>query len=89
MMIRELTESELPALLELYKHLHATDDPLPSQGEAGRVWAAIQTQPNLKYFGVFEDDLLVSGRTLSIIPNLTRCCRPYGVIEGDLSRSTN
>ena len=80
-MIRELTTSELPALLELYKHLHATDDPLPSQDEVDRVWTTIQQDPNLKYFGVFEEDVLVSSCTLNIIPNLTRSCRPYGVIE--------
>ena len=80
-MIRELKEPELPALLELYKHLHATDDPLPSQGEVERIWEAIQENPHLKYFGVFVDNVLVASCALSVIPNLTRCCRPYGVIE--------
>ena len=81
MMIRELRTSELPALLELYKHLHAIDDPLPSQDEVDRVWTSIQQNPNLKCFGVFADDVLVSSCALSIVPNLTRGCRPYGVVE--------
>ena len=86
-MIRELRESELSALLELYEHLHDTDDPLPSRDEIEGVWKAIQQDPNLKYFGVFVADTLVSSCSLSIIPNLTRCCRLYGVIENVVTHS--
>jgi ribosomal protein S18 acetylase RimI-like enzyme len=80
-MIRELNSPELSALLELYTHLHAADDPLPSGGEVEELWKMIQQNPNLKYFGVFVNGVLVSSCTLSIVPNLTRGCRPYGVIE--------
>ena len=80
-MIRELARSELSALLRLYQHLHRADDPLPDQGEIDDIWDAIQRNPNLKYFGLFVNDILVSSCTLSVIPNLTRGCRPYGVIE--------
>ena len=79
MTIRELKHSELPAVLELYKHLHAEDDPVPREVE--EIWETIQQNQNLKYFGVFVDDALISSCTLSIIPNLTRGCRPYGLIE--------
>jgi len=41
----------------------------------------IQSDSKLIYFGVFIDNMLVSSCTLSIIPNLTRGCRPYGVME--------
>jgi len=80
-MIRKLQEAELPELLELYGHLHATDDPLPAQDVVDGVWRSILDNPDLLYFGVFVDDALVSTCTLSIIPNLTRGCQPYGVIE--------
>ena len=86
-MIRELRNSELPALLELYKHLHSADDPLPSEREVEETWQTIQENPNLKYFGVFVGDTLVSSCTLNIIPNLTRGCRPYGVIENVVTHS--
>jgi len=81
MMIRELIQSDLPALLALYAYLHATDDPLPSQDEVRAVWDTIQQNPNLKYLGGFDNDTLVSSCALNVIPNLTRGCRPYGVIE--------
>ena len=81
MMIREMQESELPDLLGLYGHLHTSDDPLPAQDVVDGVWRQIQERPDLVYFGAFVDGALVSTCTLSIIPNLTRGCRPYGVIE--------
>jgi GNAT superfamily N-acetyltransferase len=80
-MIRELNTSELSALLELYTHLHASDAPLPSQDVLDQTWDTIQKDPSQKCFGAFVDDTLVSSCTLSVIPNLTRDCRPYGVIE--------
>ncbi len=79
--IREIKESELNKLLELYSHLHASDAPLPETKVVNTVWHEIQTNPNLKYFGTYVEDRLVSSCTISIIPNLTRGCRPYGLIE--------
>lgn len=81
MKIRELNKSELTALLELYKHLHTEDAPLPLQDEIEEIWKGIQLNPNIKYFGVFSDEVLVSSCTLCIVPNLTRGCRPYAIIE--------
>lgn len=80
-MIREIQKSELPNLLSLYQHLHEADDPLPEQALIDEIWHQIQANPDLLYFGVFEDGQLVSTCTLSVIPNLTRACCPYGVIE--------
>ena len=80
-MIRELKESDLSVLLDLYRHLHPSDDPLPNQDIVDRLWATILQNPNLRYIGAFVDDTLVSSCTLSVTPNLSRGCRPYGVIE--------
>lgn len=79
--VRELTTAELDALLSLYEHLHASDAPLPPRGELNDLWHAIRCDPNLKYFGAFIDGRLIASCALAIIPNLTRGCRPYAVIE--------
>lgn len=81
MEIREIEQTELDDLLELYKHLHQFDDPLPGRDTVEGIWKEIQSDSKLIYFGVFIDNELVSSCTLSVIPNLTRGCRPYGVME--------
>jgi GNAT superfamily N-acetyltransferase len=80
-MIREIQNTELNELLRLYEDLRESDDPLPPYDVIKRIWRKIQQNPDLKYFGAFIDDTLCSTCNLSVIPNLTRGCRPYGVIE--------
>jgi len=78
---RELHASELDDLLVLYEHLHDADIPLPDRSRVAATWREIQENSRLKYFGVYIDGRLVSSCALSIIPNLTRGCRPYGLVE--------
>jgi GNAT superfamily N-acetyltransferase len=79
--IREIQSHELPLLLGLYAHLHEGDDSPASAAVAEAVWAEALANPRIKYFGGFASGSLVSSCTLTVIPNLTRACRPYGVIE--------
>jgi GNAT superfamily N-acetyltransferase len=79
--IRELQSHDLQSLLDLYAHLHEHDEPPPSPEIAEAVWSEALANPRIKYFGGFASALLVSSCTLTVIPNLTRACRPYGVIE--------
>ncbi len=81
MEIRELKPSELSQLLQLYEHLHEGDDPLPSEEVLKKVWEQIRKDENHKIFGVFTNGDLVSSCVLCVIPNLTRGCLPYGLIE--------
>ena len=81
MNIRELESHDLQSLLVLYAHLHEHDDPPPSAATAEAVWSEALANPRIKYFGGFASGSLVSSCTLTVIPNLTRACRPYGVIE--------
>ena len=81
MEIREIKEDEMDKLLNLYSHLHPSDDPLPGIDAVNAVWHEIQTDPNIRYFGLFIDGELLSCCTICIIPNLTRGCRPFGIIE--------
>jgi len=81
MRIRHLEPGDLDELLALYEHLHDSDVPLPERAVVERVWRELAANPSYRYYGVFVGASLVSSCTLTIIPNLTRGCRPYGVIE--------
>lgn len=87
MNIRQIQAHELSLLLSLYAHLHECDDPPPSAAVAEAVWSEALANPRIKYFGGFASDSLVSSCTLTVIPNLTRACRPYGVIENVVTHS--
>ena len=80
-MIREIRADEIDDLLALYAHLHAADHPVPVREVVDQTWQKIQTDPNLNYFGAYVEGRLVSSCTLTVIPNLTWACRPYGIIE--------
>ena len=62
--------------------MHDEDDPLPGRHILEIMWKEIQEKSNFIYSGVFVDDRVASC-TLSVIPNLTRGYRPYGLI-GDV-----
>lgn len=79
--VREIKASELKDLLRLYEHLHANDDPLPDLDTVEAIWQELRVSPYHKCFGVYIEGRLVSSCTLTLTPNLTRACRPYGVIE--------
>ena len=81
MEIREIEPRELDALLTLYRHLNPDDVPLPSRPEVEATWRAALAQPGCRYFGGYDDGTLITTCTLMIIPNLTRGCRSYGLIE--------
>ena len=81
----EIKESELENLLGLYEQLHESDLPRPEPStepsKIQRIWANIQDSKEHLYFGAYVDGSLVSTCPLCLIPNLTRGCWPYGVIE--------
>lgn len=78
--IRLITRDELPQLLELYHHLHPVDAPLPT-GDVVQVWDTILCDPRLYYIVADIGSQLVATCNLTIVPNLTRGARPYGIIE--------
>ena len=81
MSIRQIRSDELDKLLVLYGHLHTADAPLPDRSVVNSVWSEILGSPRYAYFGYFLDDDLISSCTITIVPNLTRECKSYGVIE--------
>ena len=81
MHVRALVSDELQAVLRLYEGLHTKDEPLPPMVVVQRVWQEAIANPRCRYFGGFEHGELVSTCTIMVIPNLTRGCRPYALIE--------
>jgi len=86
MAVRELGESDLDALLALYGDLHSKDDPLPPRASVEQTWNTILAGVGNHYFGYFEGDQLISSCVLTVVPNLTRGCRPYGLVENVVTR---
>ncbi len=87
--IRPLEAGDLGALLALYTHLHRADDPLPGEEVVAGVWREILANPHHHVFGGYVGDALVSSCTLTVIPNLTRGCRPYAVLENVVTHATH
>ena len=88
LIIRPLEEPELAALLRLYEHLHANDEP-PSPEASVRAWRELLANPRHWHLGAFSEGELVSGCALTVIPNLTRGGRPYGVIENVVTHAAH
>lgn len=81
MLIRSVESDELNDLLALYAHLHRADDPLPEASLVQNVWNELLASPRYQCFGGYLKGALITSCTLTLVPNLTRGCRPYGVIE--------
>jgi acetyltransferase, GNAT family len=79
-MIRLAKEEDLYALLQLYLHLHETSIP-EINDKLTSAWKRIQNNPDHSIIIAEEDRKLVSSCTCIIIPNITRCVRPYAIIE--------
>jgi GNAT superfamily N-acetyltransferase len=80
-LVRRVRREELDALLALYRHLHRKDASLPERSAVDALWTTIMADPRLHYFVGELDGKIISSCALTIIPNLTRGARPYGLIE--------
>jgi predicted GNAT family acetyltransferase len=79
-MIREIKETELHELLNLYQQLHNNSMPEESSGLIS-LWNEILRDKNHHIIVAVEDDTIVSSCVCVIIPNLTHEQRPYALIE--------
>jgi len=81
--VRPIAKNELGDLLDLYAdHLFtAPDAPLPPRDQVEKLWDEIFGNSMLHYFVVEVAGKIFATCTLTIIPNLTRGARPYGIIE--------
>ncbi len=79
-MVREIAETELNALLELYLYLHEKSIPEITQ-HLNCTWETIVKDKNHHIIVNEVDGKIVSSCVCVIIPNLTRNIRPYAFIE--------
>lgn len=84
-MVREINETELTQLLDLYLDLH--EDTVPEMTDTlASTWNTIITDPNHHILVNEIDGQLVSSCVCVIIPNLTRGIRPYAFVENVVTR---
>ena len=79
--IGEVACEELEALLALYRHLHPNEPISIVDDKLQRLWQSMLEDENIRYVVARADGHLISTCALTIIPNLTRGARPYGLIE--------
>ena len=80
MEFRQLTASDLPSLLELYRQLDADDDESTVE-HSMKVWKEIEDDPDIRYFGAVDGGRVVSSCYAAYVPNLTRGNRGICFIE--------
>ena len=80
LLIREVRDDDIPGLMELYRQLHP-NDPLPTGPTLDDASRRIRNQPGMQILVAQFEAELVATCTLAVIPNLTRSCRPYALIE--------
>ena len=81
MAIRSIEKSDLKELLALYSLLNPEDPAVAHDARLTATWEEILEDPNIHYFAVEENLLLIAAVMLAIIPNLTRGARPFGVVQ--------
>ena len=77
--IRLIRFDELDELLNLYKQLNSNDPDVTRNESLNELWKSIYDDPNLHYIVVEVDNKIVSSCNITIIKNLTRNLRPYGL----------
>lgn len=79
--VRLIKQGELRSLLSLYKHLNPDDPVLVIDEALKNHWQDILSDPDKFYLVIEEEGMLASSCNLTIIKNLSRSARSYGLIE--------
>ena len=78
--VRPATRQDLPAVLDLYRHLNSDTDGSSIQ-TAEAVFDRFLAYDGSAILLCLVDDVAVASCTLVVVPNLTRGARPYALIE--------
>lgn len=78
--IRLATETDLPALMQLYAQLSRRENPAVTEAQIA-AWRAIQQQTHVVVLVAKADDKAVGTLQLALIAGLRNEGRPFGVIE--------
>ena len=84
MIIRAARVNDYDAILDLLKYLNP-DDPTPSADLGKSTYSQILKTDNLTILVAEQDQVIVGTCYLNVIPNLTRNCSPYAIIENVVS----
>ena len=85
--VRHAVEGDLEQLLELYQHLHRDEPLLAIDNRVRQLWSEMLADDKMHVLLTEEGGALVSSCTLTVITNLTRCARPYGLMENVVTHS--
>lgn len=81
-MIRLATPADLAGVIRLHSFLHPEDPVLDPDSETVIAhWNSILSDDKSRYYVAELNSRIVSACVLTMIPNLTRGLRPYGLIE--------
>lgn len=80
LVIRVADVSDLGDLLDLYRHLIPDDLPATPETQSD-TYLQMLSHPGLSVLVGFSENRLVASCTVSVVPNLTRACAPYAMIE--------
>ncbi len=86
LLVRPAQESDLPALLDLYTHLHSDDVRCPPD-EAAAILRRFHLYPGSVILLGMLGNACIASCALAVIPNLTRGGAPYALIENVVTRT--
>lgn len=86
--VRAAREDDLCGILELYRHLHPTEE-APDPAQAASAWSRLIHSGLTTVIVAEAGGDLAASCTLVVVPNLTRGARPYAVIENVVTHAAH
>jgi hypothetical protein len=81
MQVRRVIHSDLKQILDLYQHLNPSEVLVSHEEKIEQTWNEILNSPYIRFYVLEKDLRILSTCVMSIIPNLSRGCAPYGLVE--------